>query len=53
LESSTFNKVDRFLIEYHDFYFKDGNEKVENLKNKLISNGYRIIMKHKFIYAEK
>jgi FkbM family methyltransferase len=53
LDDSIFNKVDRFLIEYHDFYFKDGAEKLEGLKSKLSYNGYNIVNKHKFIYAEK
>lgn len=53
LEQSIFEKIDRFLIEYHDFYFTDGIEKLEKLKNKLNHMGYDIVNKHKYIYATK
>lgn len=53
LEESVFQKIDRFLIEYHDFYFTDGAQKVEKLKNKLSRMGYIIVNKYKFIYAKK
>ena len=53
LEDSIFQKIDKFLIEYHDFYFTDGSQKLEKLKNKLNFMGYEIVTKHKFIYATK
>jgi FkbM family methyltransferase len=53
LEESIFQKIDRFLIEYHDFYFSDGSQKLEKLKNKLNQMGYDIVNKHRFIYATK
>jgi len=53
LEDSIFQKIDKFLIEYHDFYFTDGSQKLEKLKNKLNLMGYDIINKHKYIYACK
>jgi FkbM family methyltransferase len=53
LEDSIFQKIDKFLIEYHDFYFTDGSQKLEKLKNKLNLMGYEIVNKHKFIYATK
>jgi len=53
LEDSIFQKIDKFLIEYHDFYFTDGSQKLEKLKNKLNLMGYEIVIKHKFIYATK
>jgi len=53
LEDSIFQKIDKFLIEYHDFYFTDGSQKLEKLKNKLTLMGYDIVNKHKFIYATK
>ena len=53
LEDSIFQKIDKFLIEYHDFYFTDGSQKLEKLKNKLTLMGYDIVNKHKYIYACK
>lgn len=53
LEDSIFQKIDKFLIEYHDFYFTDGSQKLEKLKNKLSLMGYEIVNKHRFIYATK
>ena len=53
LEDSIFQKINKFLIEYHDFYFTDGSQKLEKLKNKLNFMGYEIVTKHKFIYATK
>ena len=53
LEDSIFQKIDKFLIEYHDFYFTDGSQKLEKLKNKLSLMGYVIVNKHRFIYATK
>lgn len=48
-----FSKVKRFLIEYHDFYFEDGINKVQKLKEKLESYGYTTISKQRFIFATK
>ena len=53
LEDSIFQKIDKFLIEYHDFYFTDGSQKLEKLKNKITLMGYDIVNKHKYIYACK
>ena len=53
LEDSIFQKIDKFLIEYHDFYFTDGSQKLEKLKNKLNLMGYDIVNNHKYIYACK
>jgi len=53
LEESIFEKIDKFLIEYHDFYFTDGIQKLEKLKSKLNHMGYNIVNKHRYIYATK
>lgn len=56
LSEETFNKIDTFLIEYHDFYFTDGMEKVIKLINKLNINGYEVMdatPTHKHIFAYK
>jgi FkbM family methyltransferase len=53
LEESIFKKIDKFLIEYHDFYFTDGIQKLEKLKSKLNRMGYNIVNKHRYIYATK
>lgn len=50
-----FDKVQRFLIEYHDFYFEDGLQKLEFMIKKLKDNNYYVVKpdKLKFIFAFK
>ena len=54
-DSGIFDKVQKFLIEYHDFYFENGMDKVKILCDVLKNNGYKITMpeKYKFIYGYK
>ena len=37
-----FDRINCFLIEYHDFYFDEGMAKVDALENKLRSVGYKV-----------
>lgn len=57
MSKETAAKIDSFLIEYHEFYFSEGMEKVVNLIKQLESLGYTVekstIEKSKFIYAAK
>jgi len=57
LTKETADNIDAFLIEYHDFYFTDGVEKVVNLMQKLNDLGFTVekstIQGSKFIYASK
>lgn len=57
IDSEICDKVGSFLIEYHDFYFENGEEKVNDLINKLKYYGYKVerstIENSKFIYASK
>lgn len=57
LTQETANKIDSFLIEYHDFYFQEGMQKVYDLIGKLENLGYTVekstIKNSKFIYAAK
>lgn len=52
---SQFKKIKHFLIEYHDFYFENGTEKLEKLIDKLKNNGYIVKKpdKYKYIYATR
>jgi FkbM family methyltransferase len=51
----TFDKIKTVLIEYHDFHFEDGLQKVSQLRNILEKNGFKTTMptQHKFIYGYK
>ena len=57
LTKETAAKIDSFLIEYHDFYFSEGMEKVVKLIQQLEDLGYTVekstIQGSKFIYASK
>ena len=57
LTKETAAKIDSFLIEYHDFYFTEGMEKVTKLIQQLEDLGYLVekstIKKSKFIYAAR
>lgn len=39
---NVFDRINCFLIEYHDFYFPGGMKKVESLENKLKDAGYTV-----------
>ena len=43
----TFDRINSFLIEYHDFYFDDGVELVDKLIQKLNKMGYKTIKSDK------
>jgi len=51
----TIDRVDSWLIEYHDFYFDDGRSKIDFLVEKLESFGYRVSKPdgYRFIFASK
>lgn len=56
LSQSTSDRIDSFLIEFHDFYFQNGMHKVEGLQKKLEDLGftvYRLKDPLKVIYASK
>jgi len=42
LQQSSFDIIDNFLIEIHPFYFEDGDQKVQQLKDVLYKQGYNI-----------
>lgn len=42
LDSYISSKIDSFLIEYHDFYFADGDFKISSMEKKLVDLGYQI-----------
>jgi FkbM family methyltransferase len=50
-------KIDSFLIEYHDMYFDNGMDKVETMNKRLKQLGFFVeqstIKNTKFIYASK
>jgi FkbM family methyltransferase len=57
LSKETAEKIDSFLIEYHDFYFENGMEQVNDMIQKLENLGFIVekstIKNSKFIYASK
>lgn len=55
LTPNVYDKVKSFLIETHDFYFSDGEEKITKLISILEFNGYQVYKspQYKFIYASK
>lgn len=55
LNVETFDKIDRFLIEYHDFYFDNGMQKVEKLIKVLEKNNFLVCRptQYKFLFAIK
>jgi FkbM family methyltransferase len=57
LSKEIVEKIDSFLIEYHDFYFENGMGKVENMIKKLKELGFKVeqstVKNTKFIYASK
>lgn len=54
-DSTIFDKVDNFLIEYHSYFFQDGESKLTALINKLEANKYLVSRDHKYniIFASK
>jgi len=55
IDNETIQKIDSFLIEYHDFYFGNGIEKVMKLINQLENFGYKVTRGPigKFIFAKR
>lgn len=57
LSEETAAKIESFLIEYHDFLFEDGQEKLERLESKLKSLGFYVtrpvLPKAKYIYVSR
>lgn len=57
LPQHVFDRIDSFLIEYHDFYFTEGMAKVDALESQLESAGYTIhrstIPKVKYVFASR
>jgi FkbM family methyltransferase len=49
----TISRVHSFLIEFHSFYFENGEEKESNLISKLTNAGYSIQRIENFLYAKK
>lgn len=48
-----FSYINKILVEVHPFYYDDGNERIEKIKNKIISFGYTIETIENFLFAEK
>jgi FkbM family methyltransferase len=57
LSQGIFDRIDSFLIEYHDFYFTEGMEKVNALEQQLERAGYTIhrstIPNVKYVFASR
>ena len=57
LSQNVFDRIDSFLIEYHDFYFTEGMAKVDALEKQLENAGYTIhrstIPKVKYVFASR
>jgi FkbM family methyltransferase len=61
LSQETFDRIDSFMIEYHDFYFDEGMQKVHNLIGQLEAAGFTVnspigkvgVAEMKIIYASK
>ena len=57
LPQHVFDRIDSFLIEYHDFYFTEGMAKVDALESQLENAGYTIhrstIPKVKYVFASR
>ena len=57
LPQHVFDRIDSFLIEYHDFYFNEGMAKVDALEKQLETAGYTIhrstIPKVKYVFASR
>lgn len=56
LSQDAFDRIDSFLIEFHDFYFDEGMAKVDALEAKLVSAGFktnRLPAPLKVIHASK
>jgi FkbM family methyltransferase len=55
ISNETLSKIDSVLIEYHGFYFEDGDKKIDDLVNKLKSSGFHITKPEnvKFIFGYK
>ena len=57
LPQHVFDRIDSFLIEYHDFYFTEGMAKVDALEKQLEDAGYTIhrstIPKVKYVFASR
>lgn len=56
MSNDTLSKIDSVLIEYHGFYFEDGDKKIENLISKLINSGFEILKPeegYKFIFGRR
>lgn len=55
ISDETLSKIDSVLVEYHGFYFEDGDQKVDNLINRLKNAGFHITKpeKVKFIFGYK
>lgn len=51
----TMNKIDSLLIEYHDFYFSDGDRKVDNLVRELEDFGFHVTKPEgvKYVFATR
>lgn len=57
LSQDVFDRIDSFLIEYHDFYFTEGMAKVNALEQQLERAGYTIhrstIPNVKYVFASR
>ena len=57
LSKDVFDRVDSFLIEFHDFYFTEGMLKVDELEKNLFAAGFTTyrspIDKVKYVFASK
>ena len=49
----TIERVHSFLIEFHSFYFENGEEKESKLSSKLSDAGYSMQRIENFLYAKK
>lgn len=55
MSNDTLSKIDSVLIEYHGFYFNDGDKKIKNLIDRLTDAGFQITKpdKYKFIFGRR